>query len=157
MGYHHQHTRGPSVDSSTFAVPDNGDYDELADDSESLSSYAGSGEDLTDEEASPVAYLDEAFANAFDPNKLDRAIAIQAQTSGLLNAKSKEIQTLQAEVVERLNELKTIFAEGMKNAKNVQKDLDWIHKRVNQLSREAKAKYPIEYAKAKEEQESTGY
>jgi hypothetical protein len=156
MGYH-QHTRGPSVDSSTFAVPDNGDYDELADGSESLSSYAGSGEDLTDEEASPVSYLDEAFANAFDPNKLDRAIAIQAQTSGLLNAKSKEIQNLQAEVVERLNELKTVFAEGMKNAKNVQKDLDWIHKRVKQLSREAKAKYPIEYTKAKEEQESNGY
>lgn len=160
MGYN-QISKKPVVDSSKYAVPEasNNNNDDTEDgsatnddnDTESGSSYAGSGEYLTDDELSPVAYFDEAFSSAFDPSKLDRAIAIQAQTSGLLNSKSKEIQQLQADVAERLGELKALFTEGMKNAKTVQKDLDWIHKRIQVVSREAKKKYPIEYTQAREE------
>lgn len=49
-------------------------------------------------------------------------------SSGMVNAKSKELQQLQEEAIRRLAELKITFARGVKLAKQVEKDLDWAHK-----------------------------
>lgn len=50
--------------------------------------------------------------------------------SGALNAKQKELLELQALAQRRLKGARTNFADGMKAAKEVKKDLDWTQKRV---------------------------
>lgn len=143
------HERVHSVDVSKFAVADGSVSDE--DGASSNSSYAGSGESLLENEFSPVNYLEDCFTSAFDPSRLDRAIATQAQTSGMINAKSSEIEHLQLRAQQRLKELKEFFVEGVKNAKAVQKDLEWIQRRATLLTRKAKTMYPIEYNQALEQ------
>lgn len=50
--------------------------------------------------------------------------------SGELNAKNREILALQAQARARLAKTRANFAEGMKAAKDVQRDLDWTQKKV---------------------------
>lgn len=140
-----RHVRGPSVDSSQFAVPDD---DESLDGGESVSSYAGSGESVTNETFNPVDFLSDAFSSAFDPSKLDRAVANQAQTSGLINSKAHEVETLRAESAARLAEIRTIFNQGIKDVRRVQKDLEYIHRMTKHLQQVAKKRYPVEFQQA---------
>lgn len=51
--------------------------------------------------------------------------------SGELNAKTRELMQLQALARERLAATQRNFADGMKAAKEVQRDLDWTQKRVS--------------------------
>jgi hypothetical protein len=50
--------------------------------------------------------------------------------SGELNAKHRELLELQALAQRRLAGARANFAEGMRTAKDVQKDLQWTQKRV---------------------------
>jgi Uncharacterized conserved protein len=50
--------------------------------------------------------------------------------SGALNAKHRELLELQAEAQRRLAATRANFAEGMKAAKEVKRDLEWTQKRV---------------------------
>jgi hypothetical protein len=50
--------------------------------------------------------------------------------SGELNAKHRELLELQALAQRRLAGVRTNFADGMKAAKEVQRDLQWTQKRV---------------------------
>lgn len=50
--------------------------------------------------------------------------------SGELNAKNRELQALQAQARARLAKTRANFAEGMKAAKDVQRDLEWTQKKV---------------------------
>jgi|TARA_R110002003_G_scaffold243_1_gene17355 exonuclease VII small subunit len=50
--------------------------------------------------------------------------------SGELNAKHRELLELQALAQRRLAGAQASFAEGMRAAKEVQKDLQWTQKRV---------------------------
>jgi hypothetical protein len=50
--------------------------------------------------------------------------------SGELNAKHRELLELQALAQRRLMGAQASFAEGMRAAKEVQKDLQWTQKRV---------------------------
>ncbi|KAI9674123.1 MAG: hypothetical protein M1817_001941 [Caeruleum heppii] len=107
------------------------------------SSGGASGIDLMD-------LLSDRLTTAIDPIPLDRNIATQAQTSGALNAKHRELLALQAEAQRRLASSRANFADGMKAAKEVKKDLEWTQKRVSGLKSKAHKKYPAQYAMAKE-------
>ena len=50
--------------------------------------------------------------------------------SGELNAKNRELLELQALAQRRLKNSRANFADGMKAAKEVKKDLEWTQKRV---------------------------
>jgi hypothetical protein len=50
--------------------------------------------------------------------------------SGQLNAKNQELLALQAQARARLAKTRANFAEGMKAARDVQRDLEWTQKKV---------------------------
>lgn len=50
--------------------------------------------------------------------------------SGQLNAKNRELLALQAQARARLAKTRTNFSEGMKAAKDVQRDLEWTQKKM---------------------------
>jgi len=58
-----------------------------------------------------------------------------------LNAKNRELLALQAQARARLAKTRSKFADGMKAAKEVQRDLEWTQKKVRYgLSRSLAAK-----------------
>lgn len=126
------------------------------------SSYAGSasGYDESTGSANGVdlhEYMQDRFATAFDPLPLDRSLATQAQTSGKLNAKQREIMELQAKAQARIARAKSRFAEGMQDAKEVKRDLEWTSKRVSSMKTKTSRKHPNEYKKARERYPSPEY
>lgn len=126
------------------------------------SSYAGSASGEYDSHASANGvdmqeYMQERFSNAFDPLPLDRTLAVQAQTSGLLNAKHRELQDLQALAQQRLARSKARLSEGYQDAKEVKRDLEWTQKRVSSLKTKASRKHPKEYKQARARYPSPEY
>ncbi|KAL1646389.1 putative biogenesis of lysosome-related organelles complex 1 subunit kxd1 [Diplodia seriata] len=120
------------------------------------SSYAGSASDYEmggRESAASVDlmdYMGDRLNGAFDSTPLDRSLAKQAQTSGELNAKTRELMQLQALARERLAATQRNFSDGMKAAKEVQRDLEWTQKRVSSINQRAARKYPDQYKRASE-------
>lgn len=57
-------------------------------------------------------------------------VADRPTSSGELNAKTRELLQLQALAQSRLAATRADFAQGMKAAKEVQRDLEWTQKRV---------------------------
>lgn len=55
--------------------------------------------------------------------------------SGELNAKHRELLALQAQARARLAKTRANFADGMKAAKDVQRDLEWTQKKVAYVDR----------------------
>ncbi|KAK3170780.1 hypothetical protein OEA41_002862 [Lepraria neglecta] len=95
-----------------------------------------------------VELLNDKLSMTVDREPLDRSLAKQAQTSGELNAKNRELMELQALAQRRLKNNRANFADGMKAAKEVKKDLEWTQKRVSNLKTKTERKYPKEYRKA---------
>ncbi|CCX31943.1 hypothetical protein FPQ18DRAFT_118627 [Pyronema domesticum] len=117
----------------------------------SSSSYAGSAEgDEGEEEGDMLELLTERLGQAFNPLVLDRGLVVQAQTSGMLNHKTRELIALQEEAQARLAETKRSFVEGMKIAKEVKADLDYVHRKVRALKQKTERKYPVEYNMARD-------
>ncbi|KAL5340091.1 hypothetical protein BJX70DRAFT_397104 [Aspergillus crustosus] len=77
-----------------------------------------------------VDVLNDRLQNAFDPTPLDKGLAMQAQASGQLNAKQRELLELQALAQRRLKGVRTSFADGIKVARETKRDLEWTQKRV---------------------------
>jgi biogenesis of lysosome-related organelles complex 1 subunit KXD1 len=50
--------------------------------------------------------------------------------SGTLNAKNRQLMELQARAQQKFAEMQASFAEGIKTARDVQKDLEWTQKKV---------------------------
>jgi hypothetical protein len=50
--------------------------------------------------------------------------------SGQLNDKNRQLLELQALAAQRFAAMQAQFADGMKTAKEVQRDLDWTQKKV---------------------------
>ncbi|KAK2768176.1 hypothetical protein FQN54_000028 [Arachnomyces sp. PD_36] len=117
---------------STFSAV-TGDYDS--------SSASYSGVDVVD-------MLTDRMNNAFDPTRLDKGLATQAQTSGQLNAKQRELLELQARTQRRLKHSRANFADGIKAAKETKRDLEWTQNRVNALKSKAEQNLPSEYSRA---------
>ncbi|KAL1960898.1 hypothetical protein VTO42DRAFT_5881 [Malbranchea cinnamomea] len=108
-------------------------------DSASSSNY--SGVDIIDT-------LHDRMSNVFDPSRLDKGVAKQAQLSGQLNAKQRELLELQALMQRRLRGARANFAEGIKAAKETMSDLEWTQKRVTHLKAKAERTLPNEYKAA---------
>ncbi|CAH0041384.1 unnamed protein product [Clonostachys solani] len=94
-------------------------------------------------------YMQERFSHSFNPIPLDRSMAVQAQTSGKLNAKHRELVDLQKQAQARLAKTRERFQEGMRDAREVRGDLEWTQKKVSSLQTKASRKHPKEYAKAR--------
>ncbi|KAI9692773.1 MAG: hypothetical protein M1820_009372 [Bogoriella megaspora] len=117
------------------------------------SSYAGSASDYDTSSSggAPAAnvdmleYMNDRLSGAYDPTAMDRSLAKQAQTSGQINAKTRELLELQALARRRLAATQANFADGLKAAKETQRDLQWTQKRVSQLNQRAAQKYPAQY------------
>lgn len=92
--------------------------------------------------------LNDRMSNVFDPNRLDKGVAKQAQLSGQLNAKQRELLELQALMQRRLKGARANFADGIKAAKETKSDLEWTHKRVSNMKTKAERTLPTEYRAA---------
>ncbi|KAI5920425.1 hypothetical protein F4810DRAFT_437253 [Camillea tinctor] len=102
-------------------------------------------------------YMQERFAETFDPIPLDRSLAVQAQTSGNLNAKHRELLELQAKAQARLARTRARFADGLQDAQEVRSNLEWTSKRMSSLKKKAEKKHSKEYQKARERYPSPEY
>lgn len=122
-------TSGYSLTSGSL----NGDYDS--------SSLSYSGVDVVD-------VLSDRLQNTFDPTPLDKGLALQAQASGQLNAKQRELLELQALAQRRLKGVRANFQEGIKVARETKRDLEWTQKRVSALNAKAEKAHPEEYRRA---------
>lgn len=68
---------------------------------------------------------------SFQKFRIPRSIIdIRGSRSGELNAKNRELLALQAQARARLAKTRTNFAEGMRAAKETQRDLEWTQKKV---------------------------
>lgn len=85
---------------------------------------------------------------AVNPLPMDRSLARQAQTSGVLNAKQRELMELQALAQKRLKGARENLADGMKAATEVRRDLEWTQKRVSALNQKAARAYPTAHRTA---------
>ncbi|KAF2718479.1 hypothetical protein K431DRAFT_322422 [Polychaeton citri CBS 116435] len=90
-------------------------------------------------------YMSDRLNQTYDRIPTDRTLAKQAQMSGELNAKNRELLALQQQARARLARTRTNFADGMKAAKDVQRDLEWTQKKVIALNTRAAQKYPDQY------------
>lgn len=95
-----------------------------------------------------VDVLSDRMQNVFDPTPLDRGLAMQAQASGQLNAKQRELMELQALAQRRLKGVRASFNEGIKTARETKRDLEWSQNRVSALKAKAEKAYPDEYRRA---------
>ncbi|OOF99941.1 hypothetical protein ASPCADRAFT_203824 [Aspergillus carbonarius ITEM 5010] len=116
----------------------------------------GSGSIGGDYESSSVSYsgvdvvdiLNDRMQDIFDPTPLDKGLAMQAQASGQLNAKQRELLELQALAQRRLKGVRATFNDGIKVARETKRDLEWTQKRVNALKSKAEKAFPDEYRRA---------
>ncbi|KAK5204719.1 hypothetical protein LTR67_007525 [Exophiala xenobiotica] len=92
--------------------------------------------------------LSEKMNTAFDPIRMDRSLVNQAQTSGELNAKQRELQELQALARRRLKSARVNFAEGVETAREVRRDIEYSSKKMESMKSKAEKKHPEAYAKA---------
>jgi len=130
-----------SATSSSYAGSSSGEYD---------STSSANGVDLQE-------YMQDRFSTTFDPLPLDRTLAIQAQTSGLLNAKEREVLELQQLAQQRLARSRARLAEGYQDAKEVKSNLEWTQKRVSHMKTKTSRKHPKEYKQARARYPSPEY
>ncbi|WPH00101.1 Hypothetical protein R9X50_00292400 [Acrodontium crateriforme] len=94
------------------------------------------------------AYMNHRLPTVYDPTNLDRTLVTQAQDSAELRMKQREIQEMQARVRARMARLRPNVAEGMRQAKEVQQDLEWTQRKMAAMNVRAAAKYPAQYRAA---------
>ncbi|KAI1761570.1 hypothetical protein GGR53DRAFT_469157 [Hypoxylon sp. FL1150] len=119
-------------------------------DGQSAGGCSASGVDFND-------YMQNRFDDSFDPIPLDRSLARQAQTSGKLNNKHRELLEMQAAAQARLAKSRARFQQGLSDAREVHADLEWTSKKVSSLKKKAEKKHAKEYQKARERYPSPDY
>ncbi|KAI1381225.1 hypothetical protein F4677DRAFT_119545 [Hypoxylon crocopeplum] len=102
-------------------------------------------------------YMQTRFDDSFDPIPLDRSLARQAQTSGKLNNKHRELLEMQAAAQARLAKSRARFQQGLNDAREVHADLEWTSKKVSAMKKKAEKKHSKEYQKARERYPSPDY
>ena len=115
--------------------------------SSTSSLYAGSASISTasNQITTLPSYLSSTIHEALDSEKLDRCIALQAQTSGMLNSECQILSDLHTTARETLALLKNDFAEGIRLAQTMKKDLVDLQKRIRDCETKAKRKIPVEW------------
>ncbi|KAH9213475.1 hypothetical protein DL95DRAFT_302244 [Leptodontidium sp. 2 PMI_412] len=94
-------------------------------------------------------YIQDHFTSTFDPIPLDQSLAVQAQISSLLNANHGKLLELQETAQRCLVNSRARLTEGLQDAKDVRRDLQYIQKRVTNLNFKASCKHPKEYKQAR--------
>jgi hypothetical protein len=135
------YTAGGYSTTSSYAGSSHGDYE---------SNYSASGVDFQD-------YMHNRFAETFNPTPLDRSMVQQAQASGKMNAKHRELLELQKQAQARLAKTRERFQEGLRDARDVHADLEWTQKKVKSLNTKASRKHGKEYSKARQRYPSPEY
>ncbi|KAK8039351.1 hypothetical protein PG993_007762 [Apiospora rasikravindrae] len=130
-----------SVNGSGYDASSGSDWD---------SSASASGIDFNE-------YIQDRFAESFDPIPLDRSLATQAQTSGQLNNKHRELLELQAKAQARLAKSRARFQEGVQDAQEVRANLEWTSKKISSMKTKASKKHSKEYQKARQRYPSPEY
>ena len=64
------------------------------------------------------------------PQKSNNHDSHDFHRSGQLNDKTRQLMELQALAAQKFAEMQASFAEGIKTARDVQKDLEWTQKKV---------------------------
>ncbi|KAG9550033.1 hypothetical protein KCU97_g20025, partial [Aureobasidium melanogenum] len=64
------------------------------------------------------------------------------------NAKTRELQALQALAQSRLRSARRNFADGIQAARDVQRDLEWTQGRVGALNGRVAQRWPAQYSTA---------
>lgn len=90
-------------------------------------------------------FLSSTIHEALASEKLDRCIALQSRTSGVLHAQSSALKDLNIQTERELANLKKEFADGIKLAKGIHADLKDIQRRIEACEQLAKKKFPVEY------------
>ncbi|ETN41395.1 uncharacterized protein HMPREF1541_03330 [Cyphellophora europaea CBS 101466] len=123
--------RSYSARSSTSHAPSHSDYDV----------YRESDRDVSE-------MLSKRMHNAFDPITMDRSLAKQAQDSGKLNSKERELRELQERARARLKTARVNFAQGVEDAREVRRDLDYCKETTQSVKSKAERHHSDAYAKA---------
>ena len=117
-------------------------------DSSDDESYAGSAASIAAERDRGDAQVVTAVQQAFDPLPMDRAIVVEAQHSGLLNAVSQDLLRLTSEAEGLCAERTAQLAAMNSLVKKTEANLDWLLARTDALAKKKKGSNPIEYAQA---------
>ncbi|KAK9448267.1 uncharacterized protein V1518DRAFT_418483 [Limtongia smithiae] len=102
-----------------------------------------------DGDFSSAEYVTSRLLQAFDAVMLDRVVVVQAQSSGLLNARARELEQVAAQATRKMQQTRASYVEGLRIIKEVQKDLKWVQRHVDAVKRKVAARYVEEYAEAR--------
>lgn len=109
------------------------------------SSYAGSGQE-EDSHISPIdalpKYIEETILDSLTSDRFDRCIAIQSQSSGLLNAQLTSLEDLNKIAQNDLKHVQRDLSEGQSIARKLQKDLTDLQRRIKKCQELARQKFP---------------
>jgi len=145
------------ISSSPPEVPESVTTGGLAsyDPSATSTSYAASASDYDASTSGTssidlLEFMNERLQSSYDPLPLDTTLVQQAQVSGQLNDKTRQLMELQALASQKFAAMQASFADGIKTARDVQKDLEWTQKKVDSLNKRAEEKYPEEFSLAQD-------
>jgi len=97
-----------------------------------------------------LEYMNDRLQSTYNPLPIDKSLVKQAQKSGEMNAKQRQLKELQALAQQRFAAMQANFSDGIKTAKDVKRDLERTQKKVNSLNKRAAQKYPNEYSAAQQ-------
>jgi len=145
------------ISSSPPEAPDSGTTSGITsyDPSAASASYAASASDFDGSSVGTssidlLEFMNEHLQSSYDPTPMDTSLVQQAQASGQLNDKTRQLLELQARAQQKFAEMQASFSEGIKTARDVQKDLEWTQKKVDELNYRAAEKYPEQYSMAQD-------
>lgn len=111
----------------------------------SSSLYAESASSEAESSLRLSTYLSTVIHDALSSEKLDRCIALQSQTSGMLHSQCKSLSELNNTAGIELAAVKKDFEEGMQLAKGIKADLQDLHRRIQACQALARKKIPVEW------------
>jgi len=124
------------------------------DPSAASASYAASASDFDGSSGTSsidlLEFMNERLQSSYDPTPMDQSLCQQAQASGQLNDKTRQLMELQALAAQKFAEMQASFAEGIKTARDVQQNLEWTQKKVDSMNARAAEKYPEQYSLAQD-------
>jgi len=82
---------------------------------------------------------------------LDKALASQTQTSAQLKIAHKSLDELSVYAQTRLEGARASFKKGLQEAKELQKELGDLERRVRALKDKARERWPVEYYTVRDE------
>ncbi|RMZ87346.1 hypothetical protein DV736_g5427, partial [Chaetothyriales sp. CBS 134916] len=125
--------RSYSAHSSTYA---------LSHASDEYYSHRDAGVDVVD-------MLSERMDRAFNPIRMDKSLARQAQDSGRLNAKERELAELEALAKRRLKTARVNFAQSQEDAREIRRDLDYCKRKTDNMTEKVARRHGDAHSKAK--------